>query len=221
MGDVSKGEGRTVLFVSHNMGAVTQLCNTGILLHNGQINYNGNINATIDAYARSSQYNKNISAAKFFEDRKNDVITINEIKINESDNFTVDVKDQKINFEFYGYSFIDDKVDIEIHILNTAGVGLFFSSLYYTQGINIGMKVGAFKLSYSVNLPENITSGDYNMSINITKPGNAYIYRIDNVFKLNVIGNACESGKVYNNNEINSYCILPVDDFLYTNGSPE
>src|SRR4030066_2370712 len=34
MGDVAK-EGRTVLFVSHNMGAVKQLCNQGFLLDNG------------------------------------------------------------------------------------------------------------------------------------------------------------------------------------------
>jgi len=37
MGDVSKGEGRTILFVSHNMGSINQLCNKGILLNNGQI----------------------------------------------------------------------------------------------------------------------------------------------------------------------------------------
>jgi len=37
MGDVSKGEGRTVLFVSHNMGMINQLCNQSILLQNGTI----------------------------------------------------------------------------------------------------------------------------------------------------------------------------------------
>lgn len=37
MGDVSKGEGRTVLFVSHNMGSINQLCNKGILLNKGNI----------------------------------------------------------------------------------------------------------------------------------------------------------------------------------------
>jgi lipopolysaccharide transport system ATP-binding protein len=35
MGEVSKGEGRTVLFVSHNMDAVTALCSRGIVLENG------------------------------------------------------------------------------------------------------------------------------------------------------------------------------------------
>ena len=37
MGDISKGEGRTVLFVSHNMGSIRQLCNKGIVLSNGEL----------------------------------------------------------------------------------------------------------------------------------------------------------------------------------------
>jgi len=37
MGEVSKGEGRTVLFVSHNMASIAQLCNRAILLSNGEI----------------------------------------------------------------------------------------------------------------------------------------------------------------------------------------
>ncbi len=39
MQDVSKGEGRTVLFVSHNMASMRTLCNRGILLSNGTIDY--------------------------------------------------------------------------------------------------------------------------------------------------------------------------------------
>lgn len=50
MQDVSKGEGRTVLFVSHNMGSVRRLCSRGVLLENGGIKYLGNINDTIAQY---------------------------------------------------------------------------------------------------------------------------------------------------------------------------
>lgn len=52
MGDVAL-EGRTVLFVSHNMGAVRSLCDKGILLANGQIDRSGNINDVIESYYRS------------------------------------------------------------------------------------------------------------------------------------------------------------------------
>lgn len=50
MQDVSKGGGRTVLFVSHNMGSVRRLCKKGILLENGSVKFEGNINDTIENY---------------------------------------------------------------------------------------------------------------------------------------------------------------------------
>lgn len=50
MQDVSKGEGRTVLFVSHNMGSVRRLCSRGILLENGRVKFAGNIGDTIQNY---------------------------------------------------------------------------------------------------------------------------------------------------------------------------
>lgn len=54
MGDVTKGEGRTILFVSHNMTAIKELCNTGILLNQGQLAYSGNILDTIVEYQKNS-----------------------------------------------------------------------------------------------------------------------------------------------------------------------
>ncbi|PQA94339.1 hypothetical protein B0A69_07665 [Chryseobacterium shigense] len=50
MGDVTKGEGRTILFVSHNMAAVKQLCNTGILMKHGNIVDQGGVNKIMENY---------------------------------------------------------------------------------------------------------------------------------------------------------------------------
>ncbi|HLP04508.1 MAG TPA: ABC transporter ATP-binding protein [Paludibacter sp.] len=52
MQDVSKGEGRTVLFVSHNMTAVKSLCKTGIILQNGQILETGHIDSIVSNYLK-------------------------------------------------------------------------------------------------------------------------------------------------------------------------
>jgi len=49
MKDVS-GQGRTVLFVSHNMAIMKSLCTRGILLEKGRIKVNGSIHETIDEY---------------------------------------------------------------------------------------------------------------------------------------------------------------------------
>ena len=50
MQDVSQGEGRTVLFVSHNMASVRQLCHTGILLNQGTVQMMGDMSDVIDTY---------------------------------------------------------------------------------------------------------------------------------------------------------------------------
>lgn len=55
MEDVSKNHGRTVLFVSHNMGAIATLCNKGILLAQGTIvKYDNNISNLIQSYLNDS-----------------------------------------------------------------------------------------------------------------------------------------------------------------------
>lgn len=62
MQDVSKGEGRTVLFVSHNMASVRQLCHTGILLDKGTIAMMGMMGEVIDKYVEKSVDADNVGA---------------------------------------------------------------------------------------------------------------------------------------------------------------
>ena len=50
MQDISKGEGRTVLFVSHDMGAIKNLCSRLIILEDGKVSYEGNVLDGIDKY---------------------------------------------------------------------------------------------------------------------------------------------------------------------------
>src|SRR5262249_52300895 len=51
--DVATGDGRTILFVSHNMSAVAQLCERGILLENGSVKSIGPIKEVIRSYLKS------------------------------------------------------------------------------------------------------------------------------------------------------------------------
>ena len=68
MQDVSQGEGRTVLFVSHNMASVQRLCKHGVLLENGMVKYIGGVSETIHKYLndqviQSEYINPNPSSA--------------------------------------------------------------------------------------------------------------------------------------------------------------
>ncbi len=81
MQDVSRGEGRTVLFVSHNMAAGKSLCKTSMVMHNGSIIYSGNVKDAVDYYVGDS----GSSANQYFEDLSqapgNDVIRIKSFEI--------------------------------------------------------------------------------------------------------------------------------------------
>jgi len=63
MKDVSERQGRTVLFVSHQMGSISQLCNRAYLLQNGKLIYDDSANRVIDFYINS---NKNVREGFLF-----------------------------------------------------------------------------------------------------------------------------------------------------------
>lgn len=91
MEDISKGEGRTVIFVSHQMSAVKNLCNKGIALSKGQIFADGEINDVISLYENNTSiddsnlidhYNRNIIKIEKFN-IKIDGLIVSEISTGE------------------------------------------------------------------------------------------------------------------------------------------
>ncbi len=86
MEDVSKNEGRTVLFVSHNIGVMKHLCNKGVLLENGMVQFKGDIipaaSAYTDIFSRTDFINyKHIAGGQ--------EIRINKLVINNPDNIEI------------------------------------------------------------------------------------------------------------------------------------
>jgi lipopolysaccharide transport system ATP-binding protein len=71
MRDVASGDGRTVLFVSHNMGALSQLCDDGVLLENGQVTMIGPVESVVKHYMKAGG-GESASAAEFTEDPAKD-----------------------------------------------------------------------------------------------------------------------------------------------------
>ncbi len=100
MGEVSKGEGRTVLFVSHNMAAISQLCKKSILLKHGQLDILDDTRLVINQYINLSNNESNVYKAK-----EEDQVYITEVQIDNykgsffhSDEIIFKVKLQDINF---------------------------------------------------------------------------------------------------------------------------
>jgi len=106
MQDVSKNEGRTVLFVSHNMAAVSRLCQAGILLNNGQIQFYGDIEETIQGYLKGGN-----QQSALFKNSNNKDIEIQIISAELQD----EKGDNKVRFghkeDVYIYIEIDKKIN--------------------------------------------------------------------------------------------------------------
>jgi lipopolysaccharide transport system ATP-binding protein len=74
MDDISKKEGRTFLFVSHNMAIIRNLCSRGVVLSKGNIIFQGDVEEAVSSYEFDNPQsgtewnnNKDITAFKFFD----------------------------------------------------------------------------------------------------------------------------------------------------------
>ncbi|BAO55729.1 ABC transporter ATP-binding protein [Nonlabens marinus] len=84
MQDISQGEGRTVLFVSHNMAVVQKLCGRVILLENGAIKEVGDCVEVVASYLKKASLLSNIFSDTTEEDEVNKIRKIEVITSNKS-----------------------------------------------------------------------------------------------------------------------------------------
>ncbi len=104
MQDVSKGEGRTVLFVSHNMGSIRQLCRNAIVLEKGRIIHQSEAHSAVDFYLSRNIEDKR-SAQVIVSDEQHDK------------NRSLDVKFLSFTFAKEDPTFASDEdIDIEIKV---------------------------------------------------------------------------------------------------------
>jgi lipopolysaccharide transport system ATP-binding protein len=119
MEDVSTKEGRTILFVSHNMGQIASLCKTGILLNKGRIELQGNIQDVISEYFNYSgndditEFTYDDSFEKEFYIKKITLLNLKNVECknfahNESINLSIEVKkNRQLSDVILGVHFYD------------------------------------------------------------------------------------------------------------------
>jgi lipopolysaccharide transport system ATP-binding protein len=100
MEDVSKNDGRTILFVSHNMGVVSQLCTSAILLNKGTIDFNGPVSAVVDRYLSNQSFTNEFQQDKVALNIKPNHIDYIRIKNEEGQYVSSFSFDQRIVVEF-------------------------------------------------------------------------------------------------------------------------
>jgi lipopolysaccharide transport system ATP-binding protein len=177
MQDVSKGEGRTVLFVSHNMDSVQRLCKTGVLLKDGMLEYQGTVEDTIAVY-QQMYIPKNIKRWVNTTDRKFNGLQINEFVLkcnNQVLNHDIRPEDNvivEVNFDL-----IDKISDLTIGISLFDERGRYIYRTLHTdldEYYNDKLKVGNNVLQ-AVIPTEYLKSGLYNVQLDISRHNSSWI----------------------------------------------
>ncbi len=160
MQDVSKGEGRTVLFVSHNMAAVRSLCTRGVMLKNGTIDFMGNIPDTLKHYLgnnENSQNNKIVDNIKWTKKS----LHINKISINGSENSSSIIRNGQTSLDLTieGYTDEDMSYDIMMTLKSKEGIPFATYAIGHYMGEIQYMKKGDFSLKRTIELPKILSKG--------------------------------------------------------------
>ncbi len=207
MEEITKGEGRTIIFVSHNMGAIEQLCNRCVLLKDGKIMKTGPTSEIIDFYLNKDKDLSSITEYRPDRDKEAQITKISILnfegkpstQISMNKNFIIDIEyvvfrvspDVMLNCIF----FKDDDL-----LLNWSDADNMGTLLEY--------KPGTYKTS--VSIPHSIfNTGYYSLEISIKRPGVEFIDRKLNI-PFEIINNGDIRSDIYNN-QIPGKIVIPLE----------
>lgn len=181
MQDVSKGEGRTVLFVSHNMAAVRSLCTRGVMLKNGMVDFIGNIPDTLNHYLNSDDNYQNKSIINNIKWKKT-TITINNIEINKTkySSSTLKSGQKELEVKIEGYTEEDMIYDVMIILKSKDGIPLASYARGHYDGLIKHQKKGSFSIESTIKLPQILTRGLINVDLYIHHPSVEYYIKAPN-----------------------------------------
>lgn len=173
MKDVT-GEGRTVLFVSHNMSAILRLCTKGILLKNGRIIADGQMENVV------SKYLENKNNEKMISNQGARSIRVEDVKFR-------DDRGQEIN---YISTFENIKIELNCiaeKTIHNVSFAICFNNIQETRVTSLWtnyraekfkIEKGTFSVSYIVNKIK-LAPGEYEV-ITFVESDGIQIERIDN-----------------------------------------
>ena len=195
MQDVSKGEGRTVLFVSHNMASIRALCHTGILLENGIIKQLGKISDVVDSYLLDNQSQKGnnmLDSLKIFDNN----LSVASILVNSSPYNELDLEypNRDITLTLEGKYAGRENLDLEFILTTDEGIPVAKYAKSLVTGETLEVNNDSFKISAQCQLPGILMNGTYYLNLHLTHPKVAYLAKGDNTLKINLTGRYTNQG---------------------------
>lgn len=170
MNDVAKGEGRTVLFVSHNMAAVRSLCTRGVVLQNGMQMFDGAANEAIEVYTNQCCTIDTTRIADGINQKMNYLdnlrITFNGTERTES---IIYGNQETVEIKIEGHTSVPIDASVKVIFKTLSGTPI----MSYAEGRCTGVLEhfdGDFSYVRNICLPQYMAQGDYMIDICLHKP---------------------------------------------------
>lgn len=184
MKDVSVQEGRTVLFVSHNMTAIKSLCKSVVYLNNGMVKEKGETLSVINSYL-SHQANSSLSQHFNTEEDApgNAAVKLKRIEVcpqlaNSTDVITVNTQ-VNIEFEFWN-SVTDKEINLSMHLFTLGDECVFnvgTEAKFLAKGLHKGVCI----------IPANLLNdGIYTITMMVIGNRSYAIYKFEKIVSFEV-----------------------------------
>ncbi|MCK8479569.1 ABC transporter ATP-binding protein [Psychroserpens algicola] len=213
MQDISNSEGRTVLFVSHNMAAVKNLCTRAVVLEHGQIVFEGTQNDAVNFYLSAEKQKHQIALANRTDRKGNQKLKVIDVsffnkkgeqvfEVISGDYLKIRIKllkQKPVNYPklFIGINFIDQNMNFALSYVNDE-MGFTFDDLEQSD-------------TFELEIPNlYLRARDYSLRVLITENdtnAHNFIDLIENAALLSILaGDIWNSGKL---NRKSSIAVLP------------
>jgi lipopolysaccharide transport system ATP-binding protein len=196
MGEAARG-GRTVLFVSHNMAAMKQLCQRGILLSNGRVVFDGGIHECAALYAsNASQTHRRIVD---YAVRKHASVTVETVTANgsEADELHLPAGEREIRLEMSGVVHSPVRGEIQARLLDNQGTPIGIFSPAFEEGGAGLLPAGPFHLTRTLRLPR-LNRGEYAMTFELVQPNVIAWFEAAAALRMFVEGTSMNTGQTFN-----------------------
>ena len=212
MQDVSRGEGRTVLFVSHNMAAVRSLCQRGIVLENGEMVFDGTANDAVTRYLGFTSPDSTRTIVSHVRWTKS-FLHIHKIEINGSENdYSVIPTGQRVLPIFIdGDVNVNLVTDLIVILKNEHDVPMATLAEGHYRGEPLSISKGRFHIEKRILLPKYLSAGEYSLDIIFKQPKSEYQMGARQCVRLHVEGNADAYGMILPLHQC-GFCGLETED---------
>jgi lipopolysaccharide transport system ATP-binding protein len=194
MGEVA-GQGRTVLFVSHQMGAVRSLCTRAMLIEGGRIALDGTPEACISRYIAPDQLPSTILS---HGESHCDHVVVRGIQVDgsRSDHLYLTAGSRRVTIEVEIELYRAARVNLEARLYDLGGVALGFLSPGHEHGARPELDAGVWRLKASMELPR-LNRGDYFIGLSLTDPDLAGYWTFPNGVRLSCEGWPLANGDTF------------------------